>query len=56
MTKKILSTLICFCFLVNCNDKVATENGIPDNKDIVQTDTLHQKDAKEIKAIFGAET
>ena len=56
MTKKILSTLICFCFLVSCNDKVAIENNIPDSKVATQNDTLDEKVAKEIKAIFGAET
>lgn len=56
MTKKILSTLICFWLLVSCNDKVDTENNIQDNKVVSQTDTLDEKVANEIKTIFGAET
>jgi hypothetical protein len=56
MSKKILSTLICFCFLVSRGDKVVTENSIPESKVANQTDTLDDKVAKEIKAIFRAET
>jgi hypothetical protein len=56
MTKKTLSTFICFWFLVSCNDKVVTENDNPDSEVVIQTDTLDDKVAKEIKAIFRAET
>jgi hypothetical protein len=54
--KKIFSFVILFWFLVSCKNKVATENGIPDNKVATQSDTLDEKVAKEIKAIFRAET
>ncbi len=56
ITKKILSVLICFCFLLSCNNKVATENSIPENTVATQTDTLYEKVAKEIKATFSTET
>ncbi len=56
MTKIIFSTLICFWLLVSCNNKVGNENNIPENKAANQSDTLDDKVAREIKAIFRAET